>query len=270
MPEGPEVTIIREDLNGILENQIITQFNILPTSRYSRKAPNNYLYFEEHLPLKVKQISSKGKLIYWCFEKNIYMTNSLGMSGIWSYSKSKHAILEIIYGVNQKIYFVDQRRFGNIAFYKNKKELQEKLNTLGPDLLNDKTLTFNIFKNRLLLHPRWNITKALMDQSVISGIGNYLKSESLYEAKLSPLRTIESLSNDELEALYHACKMKIISSYLDKGVSMKDFVDVDGKKGKHEFKLKVYCKAYDPYGRKVVRITTKDGRTTHWVPEVQK
>lgn len=270
MPEGPEVTIIREDLNDIFQDQTIIEFNILPTSRYSRKAPNNYLYFEENLPLKVKEISSKGKLIYWCFEKNVYMTNSLGMTGIWSRRKSKHAVIEIVYNNNQKLYFVDQRRFGNIAFYKNKKELNEKLNTLGPDLLNDKNLTFGIFVKRLKLHPKWNITKALMDQSVVSGIGNYLKSESLYEAKISPYRTVESLNNNDLLTLYHACKMKIISSYLDKGVSMRDFVDVNGKKGNHEFKLKVYCKEFDPYGRKVVRETTKDGRTTHWVPEVQK
>ena len=270
MPEGPEVTIIREDLNSIFQGCIVNQFNILPTSRYNKKSPNNYLYFEEKLPLKVKKINSKGKLIYWCFEKNVYMTNSLGMTGIWSHHKTKHSVIEIVYNVDQKIYFVDQRRFGNIMFYKNKKELNEKLDTLGPDLLNDKRLTFNIFKKRLLLHPKWNITKTLMDQSVISGIGNYLKSESLYEAKLSPHRIIESLNNEELLNLYHACKMKIISSYLDKGVSMRDFVDVNGKKGNHEFRLKVYCKAYDPYGRKVIRETTKDGRTTHWVPEVQK
>ena len=270
MPEGPEVTIIREDLNSILQGETISQFNILSSSRYAKKSPNNYIHFEEKLPLKVKEITSKGKLIYWVFEKNMYMSNSLGMTGIWSKEKEKHASIEIVYNKNKKLYFTDQRRFGNIVFYKNKQELNEKLDTLGPDLLNDKTLTFTIFKQRLLKHPKWNITKALMDQGVISGIGNYLKSESLYEAKLSPHRTIDSLNNNDLLDLYHACKMKIISSYLDKGVSMKDFVDVNGKKGNYEFHLKVYCKGSDPYGRKVIRETTKDGRTTHWVPEIQK
>jgi len=281
MPEGPEVAIISEGLNQKLKNKKLIAFNILDGSRYKKKAPDNYSNFINLLKdnsdnikgIKILNILCKGKFIYWEFEDNVYMFNTLGMSGIWTTSKEKHSSIEIIYtnGIQtKKIYFVDQRHFGTIKFVFTKKELLDKLKTLGPDLLNDKDMNFNLFTKILKKHSHKNITSVLMNQKIISGIGNYLKSESLYHAKISPHRTIGSLTDEELNNLYQSCRLKIVGSYNLGGVSVRHFKDVDDKKGQYTFKLEVYGKKYDKQGNKLTHEITNDKRYTYWTPIIQK
>jgi DNA-formamidopyrimidine glycosylase len=278
MPEGPEVTIVAEGLLRKLKNKEIYSINILSGSRYNKKAPDGYQDFSKSLPTRVTDIRNKGKFLYWTFENGQIMFNTLGMSGIWTSSYQKHASVKITFvdsvignigKISKTIYFVDQRHFGTIKFVSSKKELTDKLNTIGPDLLNDKTMTFNKFKSALKKRPKWNITKALMNQKVISGIGNYLKSESLYHSKISPHLNIEDLNDDRLYKLYQSCRLKIVSSYNQGGVSMRHFKDVDDKKGQYEFSFKVYGRKKDKKGNTIKREITADKRATFWVPSIQ-
>ena len=94
MPEGPEVTILTENLNKELKGKIIEDFEISSTSRYRNKAPDNFVIFKEKLPLEIKGVKNKGKLIYFLFSKNFSLLNTLGMSGGWSKTKGKHTSLE--------------------------------------------------------------------------------------------------------------------------------------------------------------------------------
>ena len=272
MPEGPEVTIIREDLNNYLSGYNLTKIEIYPMGRYRNKAPNNFLVVEDNLPLKLLEIKSKGKLIYWVFEKKITLLNTLGMSGIWTKNLSNHISISMEFnldGKKKKVYFVDQRHFGTLKFLTNKKDLQDKLKKIGPDVLNDPDMNSQLFIKRITKNKNQNITKVLMDQKIISGIGNYLKSEILYDCKISPLRKIEDLTEKDLYNLYKSSRKVIKNSYMNRGVSIKDFKDIDEKKGNHQFNLEVYCRDKDRYGNKVERITTPDKRTTYWVPSVQ-
>lgn len=300
MPEGPEVTIITEGLNKKLKGTQLLEFNILSGSRYKKKAPNNYLHFmnlfnnniddksnnksnnkksndknsnDKNIGIKIININCKGKFIYWEFENNVFMFNTLGMSGVWSRTKEKHSSIEIIYKTSihkKKIYFVDQRHFGTIKFVFTKKELNDKLKTIGPDILNDKDMSLDLFNKIIKKHPPKNITSVLMNQKIISGIGNYLKSESLYHAKISPFRTVESLSEEEINNLYQSCRLKIIGSYNLGGVSVRHFKDVDDKKGQYTFRLEVYGKKQDKLGNKLNHDITPDKRYTYWTPNVQK
>lgn len=273
MPEGPEVTIISEGLNLQLKGKTLLEINIIKGSRYVKKAPDNYNKICELLPLKINSINCKGKFIYWDLGNNIYMYNTLGMSGIWTKTKEKHTSIEIVYKSNNKkkyMYFVDQRHFGTIKFVFTKKELENKLKTIGPDLLNDKNMSVDIFKKILKKHEHKNITSVLMNQKIISGIGNYLKSESLYHAKISPFRTISSLSDDEIKNLYQSCRLKIVGSYNLGGVSVRHFKDVDDKKGQYTFKLEVYGKKKDKKGNTLKHDMTPDKRFTYWTPVIQK
>ena len=272
MPEGPEVTIIRENLNDYLKNFYLININIFPTSRYRNRAPNNFITTENSLPLKLLEVKSKGKLIYWLFEKKITLLNTLGMSGIWVKDLINHVSIEMEFQLDdkkKKIYFVDTRHFGTLKFLTSKKDLQDKLKQLGPDILNDRDMNFELFKTRILKYKHYNITKSLMDQKIISGIGNYLKSEILYDSKISPLWKIQDLTEKDLYRLYKSCGKIINNSYKNRGVTMKDFTDIDRKKGKHQFSLEVYCKKTDKHGNDVLKITTPDKRTTYWVPEIQ-
>jgi DNA-formamidopyrimidine glycosylase len=272
MPEGPEVTIISENLNSILSGFVIYDIEITPTSRYRNKVPDNFSLFKDSLPLRVKEIKNKGKLIYFEFQKSFFMLNTLGMSGIWRKKKDKHTSIIFTYGsgeVRQKLYFTDQRHFGTVKFLKSRKDLNDKLKTIGPDMLNDPKMSFKVFRSRLLKYPKQNIVKVLMDQKIVSGVGNYLKSESLYHARISPFRNVSELSELEMKKLYQSVRTKILGSYHQGGVSVKDFKDVDDKKGLYQFEFEVYCKKTDKHGNKVVKVVLADKRSTYYVPELQ-
>ena len=113
------------------------------------------------------------------------------------------------------------------------------------------------------------LAKFLMDQKHVSGVGNYIKSESLYISKISPHRKLKDINEDELKSLFNAIKKVIISSYKSQGMSLRDYKDFEDKPGEYQFKLVVYGRKFDDLGNKVKTETTKDKRTTHWVPEVQ-
>lgn len=282
MPEGPEVKTIvdglEKELNGAVLEKIIFSVN----GKYRDKVPTHFRQFEEQFPIKIKGVRCKGKFIYFGFQKkvgdkkyNSYMGNSLGMTGFWeirdldkTYETKKHLCMMLV--TDRGIYeFIDQRHFGCVHFYLEEVDLKKKLATIGPDFLNSK-ISESEFIHLYKKKPKKNIVLALMDQSLVSGIGNYIKSESLYRARISPHRTISSLSDEELSKLYEAVKKVTLSSYKHRGMSQENYVDLDGKEGEYVNYLKVYRQKTDPEGRKVVREETKDKRSTFWVPEVQK
>ena len=102
MPEGPEVTVIREGLNNLLRNHQILGLEILPSSRFSKKSPDKYLEFIKSLPTRVKSVESKGKLIYFKFTNGWIMFNTLGLSGGWYHIKKPHSALKLQYSLGIK------------------------------------------------------------------------------------------------------------------------------------------------------------------------
>lgn len=278
MPEGPEVAIITEGLNNLLKNKYIHKFFLEEKGRYGKKAPDNFIEFYNSLPLKINSIQCKGKFIYWELENGMYMFNTLGMSGIWGKKKERNPVLEIIYSSRKNIiqndkieslYFMDQRHFATIKFVTTKKELQDKLKTIGPDMLNDPDISYDKFAKIIKKQKTKNITSVLMNQKIISGIGNYLKSESLYYARISPHRSCESLTEDELKTLYQAIRLKIVGSFNEGGVSKRHYKDIDNKEGQFTFKLEVYGLKRDKNGYKIIHELTPDKRFTYWVKELQ-
>jgi len=270
MPEGPEVTRIAHELNIYLKNKILLSINILSGSKYVKKAPNNYQEFIDKLPLKIEGVKNKGKLIYFIFDKYNYMINHLIMTGFWGHEKGKYASLEFELEGDKKLYFCDARKFVFVEFLDSKRELDIKLSQLGPDFLNNDDFDLDLFTKILKKRKKSNISTILMNQKIISGIGNYLKSEILYAARINPHRSVASLNEEDIDKLFKEGKRIIKASYRMGGTSKKDYVHVDGSKGTFQDFLKVYGKKEDEFGNKIVAEKTKDGRTTYWVPVLQK
>jgi len=269
MPEGPEVTRVSRDLNTYLKNKTLININILPGSKYVKKAPNNYKEFIDKLPLKIEGVKNKGKLIYFSFEKHNYMLNHLIMTGFWGHEKGKYTSLEFVLENDDKIYFCDARKFGFVDFLDSKRELDIKLSELGPDFLNDDEFDEALFTKILRKRNKSNISTVLMNQKIISGIGNYLKSEILYAARINPHRSVASLTEENINKIYTEGRRIIKASYRLGGTSKKDYVHLDGSKGNFQDFLKVYGKKEDKLGNKIIAEKTKDGRTTYWVPNLQ-
>ena len=91
----------------------------------------------------------------------------------------------------------------------------------------------------------------------------------MYIAKISPHRFVNELNDEELKRLYDASLWVIKASYDARGATIRDYVMPDGTKGDFKFKFKVYSQRKDPLGHSVIKEATADGRTTHWVAEVQ-
>lgn len=267
MPEGAEVKIIGEGLAKFASGKEITQ--IIPVSgRYTKKPIPGYSEVLFKSPQKVIGVGVKGKFIYWILENNSFIFNTLGMAGYWSLEQKKMTRVRVDFDDGTSAFFNDVRNFGTLKVVHGKNAFLQKIDALGPDMLSD-DVSDELFSFCIRTQKSKTVCEALMNQSVISGVGNYVKSESLYRAKISPHRLCSSLSDDDLSTLGSCVKNVLRLAYESNGATMRDFKNTSGKSGEATQIFLVYGKKFDPLGNKVIREETADGRTTYWVPEVQ-
>lgn len=167
------------------------------------------------------------------------------------------------------LYYRDTRKFSSIQVIKTKKMFIKWRNEhLGYDPLSDEKLDDDEWK--ALFHRRAIVANILNDQPTISGIGNYLRSEILYSAKISPFRKGNTLTDDELKRL-HRKTIKIMKKSLSLGGhTIESFEDPHGNVGKYE--PKIYgCKIVtnDEYLRPVSMKLCKN-QNVYWAPSCQK
>lgn len=303
MPEGPEVTIMSQYLLSKLKNSYITKITVL-NGKYLKKQINGIDYIKDNY--KITNIESKGKLTWFTLENDkstLYMLSHLGLSGEWNFEKNDNARIKVDILKNDKkqdLYFNDQRNFGSIEIIKDKKKLTKKLDELADDALKTNITIkyfiqiFDDFLNKSSARKNANIYKTLMNQKkingIVSGLGNYLVAEILYNAKISPHRTIGSLTESEIKQLFKSIKYVIKLSYYDNITgymeNFKDFIDIH-KKGisdgtypdyhgdidlkNKKFKFYVYRRKTDDKNNPVTAEKNLiKGRTVYWVPNVQK
>jgi len=238
----------------------------MTSGQYEEKDPKGFDEFLSYLPLIVEEVKCKGKLIYIsCFNefKRFYILHSMRMTGSWREKEDEHSRWYIELDNNKKIWFRDPRCFATLLFIEDEEEFNNILSKLGPDIMTDE-FTLQIWKKLVASHRDKNVTSFLMDQHIISGCGNYIKSEALYYAKILPTRKMSSLTEQESEKLFEGLRIISRTAYLHKGLSLKDYTDSKGRKGFQEFQLKIYGQ------KKAKRAKTTDGRTTYFDPEVQK
>lgn len=267
MPEGAECKIIAEGISHTLTNKTITKVEIL-SGRYSKTEPSGWEELQSALPLRVIGAGCHGKFIFALFDNERYLWSTLGMSGTWSTEVHKHSRLKFTCSDNTVLYFQDQRNFGTIKFVIGKNEMLKKLKSLGPDMLSQ-DVTTDVFKRALMQKPDDTIAQALMNQKLVCGIGNYVKAETLYMARVSPHRLVSSLSDDEFGRLNDAAKKVLRDSYELGGASIRTYYTFDGKAGGYSEQFNVYGHNKDPLGNEVIKEETKDKRSTYWVPAVQ-
>lgn len=251
MPESAEVKLTTEYLKEVLENKIVTDWVFL-SGKYKKKSPIGFNEFEENLPLIIESVECKGKFIYFTlFNENgyFYIFHSLRMTGSWQDYEDKYCRWYIEVDNKTKIWFRNPRSFATIEFTCNNELLQNKLNSLGPDILTPE-FSLDVWKKLVENHHNKNITSFLMDQNIISGIGNYIKAEALYYAKISPLRKTGSLTEEESSKLFEGIRIIPRISY--------------NKNEQYYEDLKIYGKGH------AKRNKTCDGRITYWDPNVQQ
>jgi formamidopyrimidine-DNA glycosylase len=265
MPEGPECRRVYEGLRHVTIDRKLTEVNVLG-GRFLKKPPIGIDSLK--LPTRVVGGGVHGKFIWLEFEEIQTMWITLGMSGYWSRERRPHAHFQLKFEDGTELYFIDTRRFGTIKF-SDKIKLDSKLKSLGIDPLNDDSLTIDDAIAQFAKVPKKTVAEALMNQSLFAGIGNYIKCEVLYRSRVSPHRLVESLNPTEIGLIWTWTQMIIQASYAQGGASIRNYRQVNGEFGNFVFDFEVYSKKTDPLGNVVIRESTKDGRMTHWVPQVQ-
>lgn len=272
MPELPEVARTVYSLKQVIDKKILEEV-IIRSGRYAKHGdPAGLARFRDDLPATIDDISFQGKLIIFEFSGNSgrkwWAWNTLGMSGGWRTSPLKHSHIEFR-TKHKSVFFTDVRNFGTLKFTDDLKETNKKKSTIGPNHLSDE-ISDSLFKERLMKYPNRTLPEVLMNQSLIGGIGNYIKAEVLYIAGVSPHRLVNSLSDPEFSALNQATRNVVRTSYARRGATISTYRDIDGDDGDFRFYFRVYGRAICENGFSVIRETTKDKRMTHWVPQIQK
>ena len=255
MPEGPEVKLYVDKFNQQYASKTIKSVNIL-SGRYSKNPIKN---INTLVGQKLLSVGCKGKFIWFNLTENAIF-NSLGMTGSWSRVEKTHSRIKITFDDDDVVYFNDIRNFGTFQI-KTKDELTKKKKSIGPDMLNDPPHNFiEILRKK----NNKNICEVIMNQKVVSGVGNYIKAESLWLAKINPHSTIKNLTDNDLKRLELAIREVITKSYKSQGASLKTYTNFDNETGEATDFFKVYSKKFDSLGNKVIKEETPDKRTTHW------
>jgi formamidopyrimidine-DNA glycosylase len=265
MPEGPEVRRQAEFLVESLTGTSIESIELL-SGRYTKKPFSGYRDLIEKLPVSVIGGGVHGKFMYVILGDGSSLQLTLGMTGQWLSKRHKHARVRLTTN-KADLFYTDQRNFGTIKWQPSKVNLVAKLKKLGPDIMQSGGKEDFIQKIRRKNH--WNICKALMDQNVVAGIGNYLKAEVLYATAVSPWSQVGELSDNKLELIFESAGKLAWQSYHSGGATIQSYRNPDGSSGSASQRFAVYGQEKSICGNPIIREKTPDGRTTHWAPAVQ-
>eukprot|EP00816_Leptocylindrus_hargravesii_P006667 CAMPEP_0196809576 /NCGR_PEP_ID=MMETSP1362-20130617/9498_1 /TAXON_ID=163516 /ORGANISM="Leptocylindrus danicus, Strain CCMP1856" /LENGTH=581 /DNA_ID=CAMNT_0042184305 /DNA_START=151 /DNA_END=1896 /DNA_ORIENTATION=- len=310
MPEGPEVRVLVDQLQPAVGMRLIN-FHFLSGRYVNKGPPVGFESFKKTMTNYENQIkpddipdgepslsstdivkhwNAKGKFIYIILDDGSHLAGensdfcrsiwvTLGMTGRFlndSHPKVENSrwrleFLDTETMEKRTIYYHDTRNFGTLKFSLSAKELQDKLNSLGPDLLDD--LTENKFADvAFQQNPQMNICKFLMNQQKIAGVGNYILAEGLYKARIDPYSTLGELNNKQICALYRALHETATKSYAAQGMTRRaggSYRDADGNRGNFEFELECYGRQFTPSGEPVLRDTNGPHGRTIWYVESQ-
>ena len=286
MPELPEVTRTAEELSKALSGKYILKV----------WAHQKYKYPEvQDIPHKTKilNVDSYGKRIifnlYHSSVGHFRMISFLAMEGHWGWDPQvSHLLVEITLGsiINspngkfkiikadfRKLCFDESRPFGFNKVCYTQSEYDAVFKSVGYDLLKDKDKITPEWWLKQIRNPRLSpdkqICQYLLEQTRFAGVGNYLKSEILYRARIHPARCLSQLTDEEVEDLRILTLRTVEESYLYGGLTISSFYTPDGKPGK--FRKIVYDGEgkKDPHGYTIIRETFADNRSSFWVKELQ-
>jgi formamidopyrimidine-DNA glycosylase len=295
MPELPEVETIRRGLQQKIVGLTIQKVDVLAPK--SLVGDVNLVYGQS-----VLSIERKAKILLINLTSNISLLIHLKMSGqvilvSQTVNKSRdqnrfiggHPTKDMLLNLPNKstriifylsdgstLFFNDQRRFGwvkvvNSEELKVMNQIGGMLYKLGPEPL-EKSFSWQQLKTNLFKHKSMPIKVALLDQTIVSGIGNIYASEACFNAGVNPQRKVSSLTDQEIKKI-HLGIIKALNDGVRLGGSTRThFVDAEGKKGLFLDYAKVYNRDKKPClvcGVEIKKIKL-GGRGTFYCPNCQK
>ena len=263
MPEGPEVKIASDYFNEFFLSSKKIKFEII--SEYYDKKYSNVFNTINKLLKTHKKTYTIGKNIFLELGDDLIFNFHLGMTGGWSNELVKHCHFRV-FDCKNEMFFRDVRKFGNMKII-TQSQFNEKHNPKH-DLLN-KSYNLKIHLNYLetKIKEKKSICSIIMDQKYFPGVGNYIKSESLYISKVHPEEKWGNLNQDMKINLIRNIQKIMNDSYKSGGAELKDFKNPFNPS---KFKLQIYGKKYTLQNNLVISKKTTDSRKTWFCSEQQK
>ncbi len=240
MPELPEVETVRKKLLTRLKNKKIKSVNII--------YPN--IFFGQDIE-KIKEniknqtindIKRKGKWLIFELD-DYYLLSHLRMEGKYLYRNIDEKIEKhehVIFNINDEfeLRYKDTRKFGRMYLVDKTKINESPLKDVGPDPWDEK-LTTNYLKEKYN-NKKIPIKTALLDQSIIAGIGNIYADEILFLSKIHPLRKCGSLNDKELESIIENTKKVLEKAIEEGGTTIRSYTSEEGVTGLFQNELYVH------------------------------
>jgi formamidopyrimidine-DNA glycosylase len=251
MPELPEVETSVRSLRPRLVGRRVTGVSGVD---WPRMLPN-VSEADLHSSLTGKEVVSverRGKYLLVEFEDDLWITIHRKMSGNLLLQEAHaprelHTHLVIAFDDHSELRFVDARKFGRVYLFHSKDQLDEFLaERLGPDSLTDLDPALLTAKLR---GRKGRIKPLLLDQAFLAGVGNLYADEALWQARLHPLRTADSLSGREVARLAAAIKQVLVLGIERRGTSFSTYLDSDGTPGENQDFLNAYSREGEPCPR---------------------
>jgi formamidopyrimidine-DNA glycosylase len=274
MPELPEVQTIVNDL------QILTGDTITGFWTDFQKAIKSERFEKDIVGKKIKSIERLSKNVVIKMANNKFIVIHLKMtgklllmeSGAWSFEHDMNKHVHHIFSLKKhgSLIFSDIRKFATLEVL-DAEALTEITKNKGTDPFS-KDFTLQNFTNIIAGKKNKSVKSTLMNQSVISGIGNIYASEIPFDAKINPLRKGEELKKNEIKSLFESILKILKKAVAMRGTSISDYRDAKNKKGRFQNELKVYGKA----GEKCMKCDTIiekviiEQRSTFYCPRCQK
>ena len=254
MPELPEVETVCEAIKQNIKSRDILKFNIFNSNlrwKIDKKINNNIS--NNH----IDKIYRRGKYIIFSFIHGSLLIH-LGMTGVIKLLKkninnktSKHDHFDIVFKNGDVLRYNDVRKFGSVHWAEDlKKHFLTK--DLGVEPLS-KDFNFE-YLYKISKQKNVSIKNLIMNQKILTGVGNIYASESLYLSKIHPNKKSYRLTKGNHRELVLSIKKVLKKAIKNGGTSLKDFKNIDGTPGYFKQKLLIYGKEYCKCGEKIKNI----------------
>ena len=283
MPELPEVETVKRGLEEFIINENIKKVYL---SKFSLRFPWPKDFVSKVVGKKIISIKRRAKYIIIGLSDNYSIIAHLGMSGSYKVLKKSEAqdytILKhdhLIFDLdNFKIVYNDPRRFGYIDLTNQEPETHKFLSSLGPEPLSNYFNADNIAKT--LFNKSKPIKNSLLDQNIVSGLGNIYVCEALFRSKINPKKNCSKLVTSKgrprknLILLVKKINAVIKEAIELGGSSLRDFSNISGKMGYFQSSFNVYNRENEKCLLDccdgVIKRIIQSGRSTFFCSKCQK
>jgi formamidopyrimidine-DNA glycosylase len=267
MPELPEVETIKNELSPWVVGQSFTQVAILDTELVSGSSAEEIR--RGLIRQKIESLERRGKYLIFHLSNGRSLIMHLRMTGVLLLNPrgvDHYARAVFHFSNGHRLVFSDRRRLGLMWLVDDADAVVGKL---GPEPL-DESFAPGILGQRLSRH-HIPVKAALLDQSIVAGIGNMYADEALFAARIHPLRKADALSPEEIQTL-HNCIRKVLRAAIgSKGASVDSYVRPEGELGTAHFDFKVAHRGGEPCpvcGGTIERVLMQN-RGTYFCPRCQ-